>query len=156
VVSQFNHRSDGYDALDATQGLERLDDRIEPLGFELVLEVLFETPQVFRTWLFLELRPSRYRFRFLNGCKGLFLILKFSDPTLTFWQIGTEGGFLQVPVQLDQLLTGMAEQAYGIVDFSRLPVGTQLYLINEGPDEPFGGGIPGTDFPQQLRAPPVR
>jgi bilirubin oxidase len=26
-------------------------------------------------------------------------------------------------------------------------VGTELYLINEGPDEPFGGGTPETDFP---------
>ncbi len=25
-------------------------------------------------------------------------------------------------------------------------MGTELYLINEGPDEPFGGGTPRTDF----------
>ena len=33
-----------------------------------------------------------------------------------------------------------------IVDFSAVPAGTALYLINEGPDEPFGGGTVGTDF----------
>jgi spore coat protein A len=27
-----------------------------------------------------------------------------------------------------------------------LRVGTELYLINEGPDEPFGGGVPNRDF----------
>ena len=41
---------------------------------------------------------------------------------------------------------GLAERADVIVDFTDLPVGTELYLINEGPDEPFGGGVPGTDF----------
>jgi bilirubin oxidase len=64
-----------------------------------------------------------------------------------FWQIGAEGGFLRAPVQLPQLLISPAERADVIVDFGALPVGTALYLINEGPDEPFGGGAPGTDFP---------
>jgi hypothetical protein len=40
-----------------------------------------------------------------------------------------------------------AERADVIVDFTGLDVGTELYLISEGPDEPFGGGEPGTDFP---------
>jgi FtsP/CotA-like multicopper oxidase with cupredoxin domain len=33
-----------------------------------------------------------------------------------------------------------------IVDFSNLPVGTEVFLINEGPDEPFGGGRAPDDF----------
>jgi hypothetical protein len=45
AVSACSHRGDGYGALDATQGLECLDDRIEPPGFDLVLVFLFETPQ---------------------------------------------------------------------------------------------------------------
>ena len=109
-----------------------------------------------KTWPVLTVEPRRYRFRFLNGCNSRFLILKIvADPlaprpalgALPFWQIGTEGGFLPAPVALDQLLMGLAERADVIVDFTGLPVGTQLYLINEGPDEPFGGGIPGVDFP---------
>ncbi len=109
-----------------------------------------------RTWPFLEVEPRRYRFRFLNGCNSRFLILKIvtnplaarpATAALPFWQIGTEGGFLPAPVQLDQLLMGLAERSDVIVDFTGLPVGTQLYLINEGPDEPFSGGVPGTDFP---------
>jgi FtsP/CotA-like multicopper oxidase with cupredoxin domain len=39
-----------------------------------------------------------------------------------------------------------AERADVIVDFSKLPVGSEVYLINEGPDEPFGGGTPGDAF----------
>ena len=32
-----------------------------------------------------------------------------------------------------------------IVDFSSVPAG-QYVLRNIGPDEPFGGGVPGVDF----------
>jgi len=108
-----------------------------------------------RTWPYLEVEPRRYRFRFLNGCNSRFLILKMvkhplaarpAHPALPFWQIGTEGGFLPAPVQLDQLLMGLAERADVIVDFTGLTVGTEIYLINEGPDEPFGGGEPGDEF----------
>src|SRR5215207_4973490 len=109
-----------------------------------------------RTWPVLEVEQRRYRFRLLNGCNSRFLILKLAtDPlaarptpaALPFWQIGAEGGFLRAPVQLPQLLISPAERADVIVDFSDLPVGTALYLINEGPDEPFGGGAPESDFP---------
>jgi spore coat protein A, manganese oxidase len=108
-----------------------------------------------RTWPLLEVERRRYRFRLLNGCNSRFLILKLvTDPqasrpasaALPFWQIGAEGGFLPRPVQLSKLLIAPAERADVIVDFGDVPVGTALYLINEGPDEPFGGGTPGTDF----------
>jgi spore coat protein A, manganese oxidase len=48
---------------------------------------------------------------------------------------------------LEQLLVSPAERADVIVDFTRLPLGTEIYMINEAPDEPFGGGIVGDDFP---------
>jgi bilirubin oxidase len=32
------------------------------------------------------------------------------------------------------------------MDFTNIPVGTEIILLNLGPDEPFGGGIPGVDF----------
>jgi bilirubin oxidase len=108
-----------------------------------------------KTWPALEVEPRRYRFRILNGCNGRFLILKLvtdamasrpASPVLPFGQIGAEGGFLPAPVELDQLLMGPAERADVIVDFSGLPIGTAFYLINEGPDEPFGGGEPPGDF----------
>ncbi|WP_208921445.1 multicopper oxidase family protein [Streptomyces capitiformicae] len=104
-----------------------------------------------RTWPKLEVEPRRYRLRFLNGCNARFLILKIADnPTarpaqsaVPFWQIGNEGGFLPAPVQLEQLLLANAERADVIVDFTGIPEGTELYLINEGPDAPFGGrGVP--------------
>jgi bilirubin oxidase len=109
-----------------------------------------------RTWPFLEVERRRYRFRFLNGCNSRFLILKLvTDPlaarpapaALPFWQIGADGGFLPQPALLDQLLMAPAERVDCIVDLTSVPAGTQIYLINEAPDEPFGGGIPETDFP---------
>ena len=109
-----------------------------------------------KTWPVLEVEPRRYRFRLMNGCNSRFVILKLvgdplaarpAEPALPFWQIGAEGGFLPAPVELDQLLIGLAERADVIVDFTGFTAGTELYLINEGPDEPFGGGVAGTDFP---------
>jgi bilirubin oxidase len=99
-----------------------------------------------RTWPYLEVEPKRYRLRLLNGCNARFLILKFSDPALSFWQIGSDGGFLPAPVQLSQLLMSPAERMDVIVDFSVLPVGAQVILQNLAPDEPFGGGEPEDDF----------
>jgi bilirubin oxidase len=99
-----------------------------------------------RTWPFLEVERRRYRFRFLNGCNSRFLILELSEPGLRFWQIGAEGGFLPAPVELSRLLMSPAERTDVIVDFSDLPAGTEVVLRNLAPDEPFGGGEPGTDF----------
>jgi bilirubin oxidase len=99
-----------------------------------------------RTWPYLEVEPRRYRLRLLNGCNSRFLILKFSDPALSFWQIGSDGGFLPAPVQLSELLMSPAERMDVIVDFSVLPPGAEVILQNLAPDEPFGGGVPGVDF----------
>jgi FtsP/CotA-like multicopper oxidase with cupredoxin domain len=104
------------------------------------------------TWPFLTVEQRRYRFRLLNGCQSRFLILDFSNiPGVEVWQIGNEGGFLAAPVNLtanhgNHLLMGLAERADIIVDFTNVPVGN-FVLGNVGPDEPFGGGIPGLDFP---------
>ena len=65
------------------------------------------------------------------------------------WQIGNEGGFLAAPVNVtaagNRLLMSPAERADIIVDFTYVPLGDHV-LGNVGPDEPFGGGVPGTDF----------
>jgi len=116
-----------------------------------------------KTWPVLNVEARRYRLRLLNGCNSRFLILQMAqdadaipgidDGNSTalpgmFWQIGAEGGFLPAPVQLNELLMSPAERADVIVDFTGLAVGTEIYLVNAGPDEPFGGGVPGIDFPR--------
>jgi FtsP/CotA-like multicopper oxidase with cupredoxin domain len=103
------------------------------------------------TWPFQAVEKRRYRFRFLNGCQSRFLILDFGQiPGVIVWQIGNEGGFLSDPVNLtldhgNRLLMSPAERADMIVDFTNVPAGNYV-LKNVGPDEPFGGGIPGVDF----------
>ena len=103
------------------------------------------------TWPFQTVEQRRYRFRFLNGCDSRFLILDFSlIPGVDVWQIGNEGGFLAAPVSVtaadNRLLMAPAERADVIVDFTNVPEGNHV-LGNVGPDEPFGGGVPGIDFP---------
>jgi spore coat protein A len=97
------------------------------------------------TWPSLDVQQRRYRFRFLNGCNSRFLILRMSNG-LSFWQIGNEGGFLPAAVELPELLLGPAERADAIVDFTNATPGSEIILQNVGPDEPFGGGVPGVDF----------
>ena len=107
------------------------------------------------TWPSLTVEPRRYRFRLLDACNARTLMLRIvtnplaarpAGSALPFWVIGTDGGFVPAPVRQDRLRLGPAERMDVIVDFTGVPVGTQLYLINEGPDEPYGGGEPGTDF----------
>jgi spore coat protein A len=103
------------------------------------------------TWPFQVVEQRRYRFRFLNGCQSRFLILDFNEiPGIEVWQIGNEGGFLAAPVNMtadheNRILMGLAERADVIVDFTNVPLGRHV-LANVGPDEPFGGGVPGQGF----------
>ena len=91
-----------------------------------------------KTWPYLEVEPRLYRLRLLNGCNSRFLLLKF-DQELDFTQIGTEGGFLpDKPITLTELLLAPAERADVIVDFSAFTPGTEIILVNEGPDSPLG------------------
>ena len=59
------------------------------------------------------------------------------QPALPIWVIGSDGGFLPAPVQLDsptpvlQIIT--SERYDVIIDFTGVPVGTKLYLTNESP-----------------------
>jgi len=108
-----------------------------------------------QTWPYLDVEQRRYRFRLLNGCNSRVLLLKFNDPNVRVWQIGTEGGFLPVPLDAagfnvggveGGILLGLAERADLIVDFTNVPAGTSFELLNYGPDDPFGGGIAGVDF----------
>ncbi|GII96134.1 multicopper oxidase family protein [Sinosporangium siamense] len=106
------------------------------------------------TWPALAVEPCRYRLRLLNGCNSRFLDLRIvsappgrraAESALPFWMIGSDGGFLPAPVELENLLLAPAERADVIVDFTGTASGTQLYLVNEGPDGPFqrrGGAAP--------------
>ncbi len=107
-----------------------------------------------RTWPQHRVERRRYRLRLLNGCNSRFLVLALATdpvarpttPAAPFWQVGGDGGFLPHAVPMERLLLGPAERADVVVDFSAFPSGTRVHLVNEAPDEPFGGGEPGEDF----------
>ena len=107
-----------------------------------------------RTWPDQPVERRRYRLRLLNGCTSRFLVLAVATdpaarpatPAVPFWQVGADGGFLRSAVAMERLLLAPAERADVVVDFSQVPAGTRLYLVNEGPDEPFGGGEAPTEF----------
>jgi spore coat protein A, manganese oxidase len=101
-----------------------------------------------KTWPKLPVEPRKYRFRFLNGSDSRWLQVQFANAktlkpvALSFAIIGTEGGFVSGPaVQTSFLRLSPAERLDVVVDFSGLPVGTRLVLINVAPDSPFGGAI---------------
>ncbi|MEU1363505.1 multicopper oxidase domain-containing protein [Micromonospora zamorensis] len=108
-----------------------------------------------RTWPTLTVRRRRYRFRLLNACNSRFLLLSVvanatarpARPVLPVWQIGSDGGLLPEPVPHERVALGPAQRVDAIVDFTDVPAGTELYLVNEGPDGMYGGGRPGVDFP---------
>ncbi|WP_433460884.1 multicopper oxidase family protein [Micromonospora sp. CA-248212] len=107
-----------------------------------------------RTWPSLTVQRRRYRFRLLNGCNSRFLMLSVAAhatarparPVLPVWQIGSDSGFLPEPVAHDRVILGPAQRADVIVDFTGVPAGTELFLVNEGPEWAYRGGRPGVDF----------
>jgi FtsP/CotA-like multicopper oxidase with cupredoxin domain len=105
-----------------------------------------------KAWPYLSVEPRKYRFRFLDGSNSRFYALKlFKDatgaPGPAFWQIGSDGGYLDAPVLLNdpadpnarRLVLGPGERADVIVDFSGYAVGTAFTLKNNA-KSPFPNG----------------
>jgi spore coat protein A len=104
-----------------------------------------------KAWPNLDVRRGKYRFRIYNGSNSRFynLKLKAGDATLTFFQIGTDGGLLNSPVPLNRLLLGPGERADVVVDFSGIEPGTRVMVSNDarapfpsGPRAQRRGGMP--------------
>jgi o-aminophenol oxidase len=95
-------------------------------------------------WPYVEVEPTTYRFRVLNGSNArtyrLVLTRDGRPDHGRITQIGTEGGLLPAPVSLpsDGLVLASAERADLLVDFSDLPTGTELTLWNTAA-APFDG-----------------
>lgn len=89
-------------------------------------------------WPNLNVEPTKYRFRLLNGSNARFYKLSLSNAQ-TFTQIGTDGGYLPMPVTLSELTLAPAERADILIDFSDLNPGTKIILTNTAP-APFPDG----------------
>ena len=94
---------------------------------------------------YLEVEPRRYRLRVLNGANSRFFNLYLNlarratdiPSIVTFHQIGSDGGLLASPVELNKLLLGPAERADLVVDFSGLE-GKTVTLSNNA-SSPYPG-----------------
>jgi spore coat protein A, manganese oxidase len=71
----------------------------------------------------------KYRLRFLNGSNA-----RFYQPSLSngmpFHMIGSDGGLLGTATDAQSFLIGSAERYEAIIDFSKLKVGSHVYLNN--------------------------
>jgi spore coat protein A len=95
-------------------------------------------------WPYVEVEPTTYRFRLLNGSNArtfrLVLVRGGKPDHGRITQIGTDGGLLLAPARIPAqgLVLASAERADLLVDFSDLAPGTELTLWNSA-RAPFDG-----------------
>lgn len=77
-----------------------------------------------------EVANRRYRLRILNGSNARAYDLALSSGQ-SFVQIATDGGLLPQPVPRRTIALSPFERVEVIVDFSQVPVGSQVILLNE-------------------------
>jgi FtsP/CotA-like multicopper oxidase with cupredoxin domain len=91
-----------------------------------------------------EVERRKYRFRLLDGGPARFyefyLTYKGADQEFTY--IANDGNLLPAPLTMKKVRLGVAERADIIIDFSKYPLGSQLFLVNRlqqndgrGPDD---------------------
>jgi FtsP/CotA-like multicopper oxidase with cupredoxin domain len=97
-----------------------------------------------KIWPLLEVHPSTYRLRIINGSNARtfrLVLMRDGHPDLDrISQIGTDHGLLRAPVCVPSqgLVLAPAERADLLVDFSDLPPGIELTLLNTA-SAPFDG-----------------
>jgi len=97
-----------------------------------------------KVWPVLDVQPTTYRFRVLNGSNARtyrLVLVHDGEPALgRIAQIGTDHGLLHVPaaVPADGLVLASAERADLLVDFSDLAPGSELTVLNTAA-APFDG-----------------
>jgi len=109
-----------------------------------------------KMWPNLNVEPTTYRFRLLDGSNARFYNLFFVDRVtkamLPFTQIGTDGGYLGAPVPLTSLTIAPGERADIIVDFSGLPIGAKILLRNNAKAPfPMGAAPDGSTLGQIMQ-----
>ncbi|MBJ8105998.1 MULTISPECIES: multicopper oxidase family protein [Bacillus cereus group] len=92
-----------------------------------------------KVWPYLAVEPRKYRFRILNGSNARFYRIKLSSAQ-DFVQIGTEGGLLEKPIIVSEIILAPAERVDVIIDFSNHR-GQSIILTNDAP-APFPNGDP--------------
>ena len=86
----------------------------------------------------MNVKLGKYRFRILNGSGSRTYTLSLDRPGMQFRQIGTDGGLMPAPVEVDEITLGPAERADVVIDFEGISSGTEIVLTNTAP-APFPG-----------------
>lgn len=83
-------------------------------------------------WPVHEVDGARHRLRLLNAsnARRYRLVLSADKTTLPFVQIGSDGGLLAAPRELDSVTLAPGERADVIVDFGAAPAGTAVTMRN--------------------------
>jgi spore coat protein A, manganese oxidase len=98
-----------------------------------------------KLWPYLEVKAQRYEFLLINGSNARSYVLSFKDNGTTtvnsahpkIWEVGTDQGYLDKPVGMDELVIMPGERSEFIIDFSGISAGTNLVLNNFGADVPL-------------------
>lgn len=90
-----------------------------------------------KVWPYLEVEPRKYRFRLLNASNTRFYRIKL-DSGQFMYQIATDGGLLEYPIGIREIMLAPAERADVIIDFTNLE-GKNIIMTNDAP-APFPGG----------------
>ena len=80
---------------------------------------------------YLEVPQGMVRLRILNGSNGRIYNLEFSNKQ-EFYQIASDGGFLEESVKMNELTLGPGERAEILVDFSNLVKNETVELLDQG------------------------
>jgi len=80
---------------------------------------------------FLQVPAGVIRFRILNGSNARVYDFTLSNGD-SFYQIASDGGFLEQPTKMKALRLSPGERAEILIDFSLYPKGTALYLESRG------------------------
>lgn len=96
---------------------------------------------------FFQVERRKYRFRLLNGSVSRFYELYLTDGrgvNQSFSYIANDGNLLPAPLTMRKVHLGPAERADIVIDFSRYPMGSKLYIVNRlvqidgrGPEGPL-------------------
>jgi spore coat protein A len=83
-------------------------------------------------WPFLTVERRQYRFRVLNGSNSRAYTLQLPGGK-SFYQIGTDGGFLNSPVELYELTLTPGERADIVINFAQFGRNENVVLANTAP-----------------------
>lgn len=78
----------------------------------------------------LDVKRVKMRFRIVNGANASNFNLKL-DNRDTFYQIASDGGFLEIPISQKSIFLAPGERSEIIIDFSKYDKGTKLSLMSD-------------------------